>query len=395
MRRLLALLVTASLGTALAFQVADPPAKKPAGKGQSAKSHSQVELTKLGKGKFAHFTNRRAMQNSHPFKRFIHRAGTIPPTTLPVDSTGNATVSAPLDGNDTLGDCGEAMVCHCDNILTFGQGKAGWTESVFGLAALEAQYEKVSGGDNGLDEDMVVNQIWKVGIAGNAKAIITDALDMDVTNVPLTQFAIDNFYTVELAWSVPDAFVNGFATGTVWAAAGTPDPNNGHYTPLADVGGPATTQEGYTGSLNGFYRLWTWGTWCWVSPAFVASVQPQAFIAFSPRQFSTTTGLDSKGRHITQQAALWVTCGGNPIPQAVIDAFPPLSPSPTPTPTPTPTPAPTPAPAPASVFTISFGTAISAGQRVRIPAFAAPNAIPAGLYDVVPSQATKADVRVK
>jgi len=339
---------------------------------QTTKSHTEVPIPKLGVK--AHFTNRRSMQNPHPLKRFIHRRGVIPATVLPVDSTGNATVSCPMDGNDTLGDCGEAMVCHADNILTFRQGKG--TESVFSLSALEAQYEKVSGGDNGLDEDMVVNQIWKVGIAGNAAAVITDALDMDVTNVPLTQFAIDNFYTIELAWSVPDAFIQGFAEGTVWPSAGVPDPNNGHYTPLADVGGSATTQAGYTGSLSGYYRLWTWGTWCWVSPAFVASVQPQAFVAFSPRQFDPATGLDSKGRHITTQAVAWVSCGGNPIPQAVINAFPPVGPNPPP-------PVTTPA------FTLNIPNAIKAGQTFRVRAGVA---IPAGVYQAFPTTSAAKEV---
>jgi hypothetical protein len=354
-----------------------------------------VLLPKVGHN--AHFVHRDMMRPRHALKAFRspYKKFSPPATTLPVDSTGNAGVSAPMDGNSQYGDCGEAMAAHGDNIFTYGQGKPGWTESVFDQTALVAQYEKVSGGDNGLDEEEVVNSIWKVGIAGNAQAVITDALDIDVTNVPLAQFAIDQFYLICMAWSVPDAFVNGFAEGTVWPDAGIPDPNNGHFVPLADIGGPSTTQAGYSGSLSSFYRLWTWGTWCWVSPAFVASVDPACFIVFSPRQFSTSTGLDSKGRHIVTQAALWVECGGSPIPQAVIEAFPPIGPSPTPTPLPTPTPTPTPVPAPASVFTIDFPKSVAVGQHVHIPVFAAPGPIPAGLYDVVPSAATKADVRVK
>jgi len=312
-----------------------------------------------GVGHYAHFIHRDLMRNWHPLKRFAapQKSFTIPPTSLPVDSTGNATVSCPMDGNDTLGDCGEAMVCHADNILTFGQGKAGWTQSVFDEGALEAQYEQVSGGDNGLDEDEVVNQIWKVGIAGNPAAVITDALDIDVTNVPLAQFAIDQFYTIELAWSVPDKFLNEFAGGTVWPDAGIPDPANGHYVPLADVGGSSTPPVSGQ-NLSGFYRLWTWGTWCWVSPAFVASVQPQAFIAFSPRQFGAKTGLDSKGRHITTQAGLWAACGGNPVPTSIINSFPPLpAPVPVPTPAPRPTPpAPTPIPTPPGPTPVQSGT---------------------------------------
>jgi hypothetical protein len=325
-----------------------------------ASSSHRVWLPK--RGHFVHFHHRRTMRRRapqhlrrfhFPLRYYEHVPFGVPATTLPVDSTGNATVSCPMDGNDTYGDCGEAMAAHGDNIWTYGQGQPGFTESSFTTAALVAQYEKVSGGDNGLDESEVVNDIWSVGIAGNPQAVIVDSLDIDITNVPLVQFAIDQFYLACMGWDVPDAFIQEFNTGTVWPDAMTPDPANGHYVPLADIAGPATVQSGYSGSLSGFYRLWTWGTWCWVSPAFVASVEPgQCFIAFSPRQFNPATGYDSKGRHITAQAALWQSCGGNPIPAAVINAFPPpTGPTPTPTPVPTPTPTPIPTPTPVPVPT--------------------------------------------
>jgi hypothetical protein len=282
----------------------------------------QKEIPKLGIK--AHFVPRHAMKARGAFREFKHTGPIVPPTVLPVDSTGNATVSCPMDGNDALGICGPAMAMHIDNIWTFGQGKPGYTESVCNLPALEAQYEQISGGDNGTDEAMLVGSggIWRTGLAGNPQMIIVDALDIDVTNIPLTQFAIDQFYAVCMAWSVPDAFIDGFEEGSVWSAAAIPDPNNGHYVPLADVGGPSSVQGGV--SVNGFYRLWTWGTWCWAGPAFIASVQPQTFVAFSPRQFSPTTGLDSKGRHIVTQASKWGSVGGAAIAPAVLNAFPPL-----------------------------------------------------------------------
>lgn len=300
-----------------------------------------------GIGRNVKFQARNTMQfRGVAGRTFRHAASEPPATTLPVDGTGDAAVSCPMDGNDVYGICGEAMVAHCDNILTYRQGQG--TESVFDLSALERQYLSVSRGDNGLNEDQVVNGIWKVGIAGNARAIIVDALDIDVTNVPLARFAIDQFYTIQMAWSVPDRFHNGFTTGSVWDGVGVPDPRNGHYTPLADVGGPETVAAGGK-SLNGFYRVFTWGGWGWVSPSYVASVQPQCFIAFSPRQFDPTTGLDSKGRHVATQAKLWELCGGHPIPQAVIAAFPPPGVTP-----PGPNPLPPPIPRPDDVTTGTF-----------------------------------------
>jgi hypothetical protein len=287
------------------------------------------------------FTPRSMTTPRGAFKKF-QSPHNMPVTSLPVDSTGNATVKCPMDGNDSEGDCGEAMIAHVDNIWTYGQGKPGYTESVFDVNNLVSQYLKISGGDNGMDEAMLVGSggVWRTGIAGNPAAVVVDALDIDLTDVPTVQYAIDQFYTVQMAWSVPDAFLNGFDTGTVWATAGIPDPNNGHYTPLASVrSGSYTPPAGATVNVTGFYELWTWGAWCLVSPAFVSSVQPQGFVAFSARQFSPSTGLDSKGRHIVIQAAKWQAFGGNAIPASVINAFPPLvGPTPTPGPTPVPTP---------------------------------------------------------
>jgi hypothetical protein len=334
-------------------------------------------LTQLGHD--AHFIPRHKMMRVTPINRFHHTAP-IPTTPLPVDSTGNAMVSCPMDGNDTLGDCGFAMAAHVDNIWTFGQGKPGFTESVFNLAALEAQYKQVSGGDNGVDEDMMVGSggAWVVGLANVPAAVVVDHLDIDVTNGPLCQYAIDQFYAVCMAWSVPDAFIDGFNTGTVWPDAGIPDPNNGHYTPLADVGGPADEADGTP--LFGFYRLWTWGTWCWVSPAFIASVQPQSFVAFSPRQFSLATGLDSKGRHISTQAAKWVAMGGSASKvAAAVALFPPLN-GPVPVPPgpvpPGPVPPPAPPPSPALIETVQ----LSAVRKNGIVAWRTPVALAAATY---------------
>lgn len=271
---------------------------------------------------------RAAHSNPHP------KPEAIPATALPVDGTGNMAVSVPMDHNDQYGTCGEAMAAHVDNVLTFGQGKPGFTESVFDQAAILAQYLRVSGGDNGLSEQDVVDRIWKVGIAGNQQAVIADSLDIDVTNVALTRHLIDQFYAVEMAWSVPDAFLNNFDTGVVFQNSGIPNPNNGHFTPLADV------------SSNGLYRIITWGTWCWVSPTYVASVQPQSFCVFSSRQFNSQ-GFDSKGRHVSKQADAWVNVGGSRAAVAkVVAMFPPVNPGPVPVPVPTPTPDPVPNPTP-------------------------------------------------
>jgi hypothetical protein len=320
--------------------------------------------------KWVHFVHRDTMRRKAPMAKASLPKTEPPATTLPVDNTGNATVSCPMDGNDTLGICGPAMMAHMTNIRTYGQGKSGFTEKVVNLAALESQYEspQYSNGDNGTDEDMLVGVNGMAtaaggGLAGDPTDIVADHLDVDVTDVPLAQYCNDQFYGVHMAWSVPDDFLQNFAQGVVFAAADIADPANGHYTPLSDIGGPASVAADGT-NVNGFYRLWTWGTWCWVSPAFVASVDPQSFITFSALQFNAQ-GYDSHGRHVSDQAAAWVAIGGNAaLVAAVVSQFP-AKPVPSPTP-----PGPTPPPVPTGPLTLAaaqaaVATAINAADALE------------------------------
>jgi len=326
-------------------------------------------------GHWAHFVHRDAMARTRPMAR-ASLPKAVPPTTLPVDCTGNATVSCPMLGNDTVGDCGPVMMAHVAQIRTFGQGRAGFTEIVVNQAALIAQYEKVSGGDNGTNEDMLVGTtgiatIAGGGVAGDPTNIVSDHLDVDVTDVALAQYCIDQFYHVNMAWSVPDMVLQSFAQGEVFAVAATPDPNNGHFTPLSDIAAPGTLVN--TVDVGGFYRLWTWGAWCWVSPAFVASVQPQCFVTFSPLQFDKATGYDSHGRHVSDVAAAWIGIGGNAsLVGAVVATFPPKA---------APAPAPSPAPTPSSASAVTLAAAqswaaagIGAGDPLQTQAQAIANA---------------------
>jgi hypothetical protein len=277
------------------------------------------------------FVHRDAMKNRAPHASARLAAG-VPSTPLPVDGTGNMGVQVPMDGNDTLGICGPAMLAHDVGILTYRQGNG--VELLTNLAALEQQYLKISGGDNGTDENMLVGPggIYTAaggGLAGDPREVCADSLDFDVTDVPLTQYLIDQFYDVKMAWSVPDDFINRFDAGVVFSGTPTPDPANGHYTPLADV------------DASGNYRCITWGTWCWMTTSYVAGVEPQCFASISPLQFDPTSGLDSKGRHVSMQAAKWVALGGSQAKMtALVAMFPPLTPTPPPPTPPTPTPSP-------------------------------------------------------
>jgi hypothetical protein len=306
-----------------------------------AKTTKTVALPKAGFS--AHFIHRDKMRRTDKEPGRVFKMPKVPDTPLPCDCTGNASVSCPMDGNDQFGDCGMAMAAHVDNILTFAQGTR--TESTFAEADLVKQYLAISGGDNGMDETMVVGPggVWLTGIAYNAEAVVVDSLDVP-GDAATIKYCIDQFYGVEMAWSVPDLFIQNWQPESSFLSAMTPDASNGHYTPLSDI------------DADGNYRLWTWGSWSWVSDSFVQSVQPVFFVVFSARQFDPATGLDSKGRHITAQAALWQAAGGNAIPDSVLSSFPPANgPTPVPVPGPGPAPVPVPVPVPTPAATITVG----------------------------------------
>jgi len=294
----------------------------------------RTKVVTLPTGQRVKFIHRDDMQKVKRNRASFNRAEVIPTTTLPVDGSGSQTCPCPMDGNDSEGDCGSCLCAHTNGIRTYGQGKSGFTVLQAPVAQLEAQYQKVSGGDNGTTEDMLVGNaggpggspglgIWLTGIAGNPIAIIEDHLDIDITDAPLVQYCHDQFYATALAWSVPDAFIQTWTSGSSWLSAMTPDPENGHFTPLSDV------------NIKGDYCLWTWGGWCWVSPSFLGSVQPQAFVTFSALQFNSA-GFDSHGRHVSDVGNSWILIGGNSsIVASIVSKFPPkVSPTPSPVPSP-------------------------------------------------------------
>ena len=263
-------------------------------------------------GKQVGFVHRDVMRRKSPMAKAT-LPSSIPTTVLPVDCTGNATVSAPMLGNSQYGDCGSVQCAHVDGIRTYGQGKAGFTQMSCDQSALIAQYLKISGGDNGTDEDMLVGSsgIWMTGLAGDPTAVIVDHLDVDITNIPLRNYCVDQFYAVCMAWSVPDDVLSRFTTGVQFLNADTPNPANGHFTPFADI------------DADGNVRVWTWGSWFLAGEAFLASVDPECFVTFSALQFNKATGLDSHGRHVADQAAKWVALGGSAAAvAAVVAQFP-------------------------------------------------------------------------
>ena len=199
------------------------------------------------------------------------------------------------------------------------------TELTFATADIVKAYLALSGGDNGLDEQMMTGEWTNKGLAGNAAAKIFDHVDIDPTNAALMQSALYYFGGVQFQLSVPSKWINSFATGSVWDGAAKPNPANGHAVEFAGV------------DATGRYRLLTWGSYCWITQAGIADCDPSAFAVASLRWFNPQ-GYAANGLHYTQLAPLWQQLGGAAWPTS---PFPGPGPGPAPTPTPAPAPAPT------------------------------------------------------
>ena len=280
------------------------------------------------RGHFAHFHDRHAMRRGHPERSFQLA---LPIPTLPIDWTKSGTLLFPMNGNGRLGDCMEAMAAHADNAMT---GNAG-SESSFDEKALESQYLRASGGDNGLDEGTLLSQCWQPGLAGVKEATYYDALDVDPTDVKLMQAAMALFGNVCFMLDVPAAWIRNFDTGCLWDAPARADQNNGHGVFLSGV------------DAQGRYRVQTWGTYCWLTQAGVGVCDASAFVVFSPRWFNAQ-GIAPNGLTYDQLAQYWVEAGGKPLPPSPFVNTPP-APVPTPPAPPPPVPTPTPGPLPVNI----------------------------------------------
>lgn len=299
------------------------------------------------------FQNRAKMKVGHPAKsmRAPVSKGLAETPPMPVDWLKMPPATYPMDGNDTKGDCLEVAPCHGDNSMTLC---ATGTESKFALADILSQYEQLSGGDNGLAEGDILPAWKEQGLAGNSKAIIWDALDIDPTNIQLMQQAIYYFGGVVFMLAVPDAWYQNWTPGYTWDAPATADENNGH----AVWGGAIDA----SGKMRGL----TWGADFFITQAGIKVCDPSAFVVLSPRWFNDK-GYAPNGLHVTVLASMWHEYGGIQIPQALIDAYPPpVSPVPPVPPTPPVPPVPTPGTATLAVNGSSTPVTVDAASTIAV-----------------------------
>jgi hypothetical protein len=311
----------------------------PGAKPKPGSTRKVVLLPKVGKRVVFHHRATMVPRATHAFRAVPKKA--LPPVTLPVDwsSYHGKPLNFPMDLNDTYGDCMVAAALHADGTWTGCNG----CESTYDDAVTGPWYLSLAGGDNGLDEGTLLSG-WKDGLDGVADATYLVSVDVDPTNAALAQNIIAALGGLFYMLSVPEAWVNNFSSGCVWDAPATYDDANGHGTWLNGV------------DTRGFYRLETWGDFCWVTPAGIAASNPAAFALVSLRWFDSS-GVAPNGMSYQDISDFLVGIGGSPLP-----------PSPFPGPTPPPGPGPGPGPGPSGAVALSLSADVAAGMYELIAA---------------------------
>lgn len=255
-------------------------------------------------GHFVHFYDHKAMMEKQK-RAPKNYAKALPPAPATFDYATKITY--PMDLNDQYGDCFYASICHHDNTFTGNIG----VQSVFSLSSIKSRYFALSGGDNGLSDPDVQGE-WKnryIADAKEAKAI--DFLYVNTTDPAAISSGMYYFGGTQFTFTVAGSWINNSNTGAIWDANSYSNNNNGHAVHWAGV------------DSKGNYKLVTWGTYVWITPAGVRVCNPDGFIVFSVRWFDPKTGYAPNGKHIVELAKIWQDAGGKAIPASVIAAFPP------------------------------------------------------------------------
>ena len=138
-------------------------------------------------------------------------------------------------------------------------------------------------------------------MANTPPANIYAALKLDPNDSAAMQAAVFFYGGVFFTLDVPEKWYKAYETGAIWDAPAKADGNNGHGVWWNGV------------DINGNYKLQSWGTYGWITPAGVKVCDPGAFCVFSPRWFNTR-GIAPNGMTYNQLAVLWAQFGGKPLP---------------------------------------------------------------------------------
>lgn len=298
-------LVAAAFSGAQPGKVPDPP---PILKGPTASTARvwRPVANMVDGGHFVYFMDRQKMKSPDSDKIHFKVPQGFRAATPPTDWVKS--FDFPMYLNNQYGDCYYAAGCHSDNLWTANAS----VKSEFSLAAIKTRYFSLSGGDNGLMDSDMQGEMMNRYLADVTQAKIVSWANIDSTNAEASQAAIAKYGCVVFTFAVASNWINNSGTGSIWDASTYRNNNNGHAVVLGGC------------DSRGYYKLLTWGSYVWLTPAGLKVCDPGAWVAFTPRWFNSA-GYAPNGTHIVDLAKSWKEDTGKTIAQSVIDAFPPPS----------------------------------------------------------------------
>lgn len=207
--------------------------------------------------------------------RFVDTAALAPPP--PTVDRASKVASWPMYGNDRIGDCTCAAVGHeIQSWTAYGVTEVTVSQDdVIGAYSAITGYDPATGAnDNGANVQDVLAYWQKTGIGGHSIGGFAQLTGID--NLTLAKQCLDLFGTVYLGIEVPQSAMDQFRAGQPWSYVG--DKNI--------VGGHAIPVQYWTTNVTGEIEVVTWGKRQRMTRRFWHEYVEEAWVVFSPDQFS-------------------------------------------------------------------------------------------------------------
>lgn len=240
------------------------------------------------------FAGKKQMTYSTDFQGFISQP-TPPPA---FDWSRGEAIRFPISGNDQVGNC--YYVTGLNASRSFCGMNARPCE--FNVADVIARYRRLSGGDNGLNDEQMMPE-WKGGLVGpNGPHKILDDVQVDVHDDAAVALAMWAFGG--LAWTTSlrtNWMPSRTHAGSIWAEDGMLNRRAGHAMWLTGK------KENYT------VRTWGLTPPVQVTLPGIKSSDSELLAVFSMEMFSDA-GYAPCGLHYVDLAPLWRSIGGIQLP---------------------------------------------------------------------------------
>lgn len=217
----------------------------------------------------------------------------LPPHPASLELTKGRTIPMPMMGNDSAGCCYLVSVCKHASLFTGSYGKpVEWQTD-----AVLAAYERLSGGDNGLYTQQVMDY-WESGLLGGPHRIADYAV-LAVTDESFVRDMAAAFHGLQFTMAMPDRWLRIAAPGATfdYQRGDRPNPNNGH----------AVLISGY--SERG-YHVETWGFRepCYMPHSGLRACDPEFISVLSADQVKA--GKAANGMTASELEAGWLDVTG-------------------------------------------------------------------------------------